>query len=478
MKLKITGKLTAYFALALTLFALVMGLMFSVMFRNYTLKLNQDSLVNRAEQMALSLSRFDRGMERGHGGINSAARLLSEAGEIDVWLLGPEGNMVSMGRMQDTGNYNQLPDGAQELIRDVFLGKTVQSRAFSSLLEQPTITVATPVLSPRGEVALALLLHSAVEGADSGVMEGLKLMAWAALIGLLLSAIASTLFARHFIRPIKQMQIEANHMAQGDFASVAKINRRDELGALSKDLNRLAISLKDWEDTGHRDELRRREFLANVSHELRTPVTVLQTSLEAIQDGLIRDEETLAAFHGAMLKETLHLKRLILDLLELSRLQSPDYRINMETLDAEELVADAARAARALGENKQLQIEMESEPGLKLQGDPVRLKQALMILLDNAVKVSPMGGEIRLQSQKTPEGLVFSVEDRGPGIPEEDLGRLFDRFFTHARADEDKGTGLGLSIAREIAARHGATLRAKNRAGGGAEFQMVFPESE
>jgi two-component system OmpR family sensor kinase len=101
-----------------------------------------------------------------------------------------------------------------------------------------------------------------------------------------------------------------------------------------------------------------------------------------------------------------------------------------------------------------------------------------MILLDNAVKVSPMGGEIRLQSQKTPEGLVFSVEDRGPGIPEEDLGRLFDRFFTHARADEDKGTGLGLSIAREIAARHGATLRAKNRAGGGAVFQMVFPESE
>ena len=290
--------------------------------------------------------------------------------------------------------------------------------------------------------------------------------------------IASTLFARHFIRPIKQMQIEANHMAQGDFASVATIDRRDELGALSKDLNRLAISLKDWEDTGHRDELRRREFLANVSHELRTPVTVLQTSLEAIQDGLIRDEETLAAFHGAMLKETLHLKRLILDLLELSRLQSPDYRMNMETLYAEELVADAARAARALGENKQLQIEMESEPGLKLQGDPVRLKQALMILIDNAVKVSPMGGEIRLQSQKTPEGLVFSVEDRGPGIPEEDLGRLFDRFFTHARADEDKGTGLGLSIAREIAARHGATLRAKNRAGGGAVFQMVFPESE
>lgn len=474
MRLKITGKLTAYFALALGLFALVMGLLFAVMFRDYTLRLNMEGLEARAKQMASSLSSYRRGMERGGGNMNSAMRLLSEAAGTDAWLVDSAGNLVSLGRMQQNPGYGPLPEGSGALLDEVFQGKTVRSQVFSGLLDQPTITVATPVTDARGDVSLALLLHGAVEGADKGVLEGLKLMAYAALIGLLLSVLAAVLFARSFIRPIKAMQVAANHMAEGDYLPLVPIGRQDELGALSGDLNRLAESLRAAEATQKLDEQQRRDFTANVSHELRTPVTVLLSSLEAIRDGLVHDPEELNRYHRAMLGETLHLKRMISDLLDLSRLQSPDYHIHKEPLVLIDLLHDAGRSAELLGEGKSLRVSVEAPPSLNLSGDPTRLRQALMILLDNAVRFSPAGGNIRLSAGETPQGLSVEVADEGPGIPEEALPQLFDRFFTHDVSGTDKGTGLGLAIAKEIAQRHGALLSAANRPEGGAVFTLQF----
>jgi signal transduction histidine kinase len=475
MKLKITGKLTAYFALALSLFALVMGLLFSIMFRDYTLRLNMGNLEARAEQIAASLSSYGRGMVRGGGNMNSAMRLLSEAEGTDIWLVDSAGKLVSLGRMQSNPGYGPLPEGSRALLDEVFQGKTVRSQAFSSLLNQPTITVATPVLDARGGVSLALLLHSAVEGADKGVLEGLKLMGYAALIGLVLAALAAALFARSFIRPIKAMQVAANHMAEGDYLPLVPVSRRDELGALSGDLNRLAESLRAAEADQKLDEKQRRDFVANVSHELRTPVTVLLSSLEAIRDGLVRDPEELDRYHQAMLGETRHLKRMISDLLDLSRLQSPDYRIHKEPLALFDLLTDAGRSAELLGEGKSLHISVAAAPGLQLSGDPTRIRQALMILLDNAVRFSPIGGNIRLSAGATPQGLSIEVADEGPGIPEQALPYIFGRFFTHDTSGGDKGTGLGLAIAKEITDRHGALLSAANRPEGGAVFTMLFP---
>ncbi|HSK68711.1 MAG TPA: ATP-binding protein [Candidatus Limnocylindria bacterium] len=473
----ITGRLTAYFALVLGVFALVMGALFAALFRDYTLRLHMDTLQAQARQMASGLSNYGGRMGMGRGmSIGSALRLVSESAGTDVWLVDGDLNLVSLGRMQQTAAYSRMPEGSRELIAEVFAGKTTVSRAFSGLLEQPTLTVATPVTDAQGTVTLALLLHSAVEGADRGVMEGQRLLAWAALLGLALSALAAALLARGFIRPIAEMQVAANHMAEGDYDTPVPAARRDELGALASDLNRLAGSLRDARDGARLEEERRRDFMANVSHELRTPVTVLLSSLEAIRDGVVQGPDELANYHAAMLAETRHLQRMIADLLELSRLQSPDFTLRSEPVDVPALLGEAARAAEALGEHKGVKVLADAPPDATLTGDPTRLRQALMTLLDNAVRHSPQGGTVTLRARRTPAGLTVAVEDEGPGIPDAAMPHIFERFFSQrAPGEEAAGTGLGLPIAREIAGRHGAALTAENRPEGGAAFTLLFP---
>lgn len=476
MKHKITGKLMAYFALALLLFGLVLGLLFTVMFRDFSAQVYQDNLTKRAERIADSLSSLTHGRDRPQGGMGNTMRLLSEAADTDIWLVDRKARTVTVGRRPRPVEYSQLPPDADKLLGEVFEGKTAHSRAFSGMLEQATITVAAPVLDTDGRVALALLLHGTAEGTDAAAREGLKLLLVSGLFALILASAAVALLSHHFIRPIKAMQVAANHMAQGDYAVQVEDTRRDELGALAQDLNRLSRSLLDAQAQSQAEETRRRHFMAKVSHELRTPVTVLQSTLEALKDGVITNPDDIKRHQEGMLKETLHLKRMVQDLLDLSRMQSPGYAFEQAQVDLTALIADVARTAQALGEDKALVVETAIADVPAITGDATRLRQLMLILVDNAVRVSPREGFLRFELAQTAQGIRFTLTDQGPGIPDALLPHLFDAFRTgEADGVHPQGTGLGLAIAREIAQRHGAVITAKNTADGGAVFTVLFP---
>lgn len=227
-------------------------------------------------------------------------------------------------------------------------------------------------------------------------------------------------------------------------------------------------------------EQTRRDYVANVSHELRTPLTALRGLVEPLKDGMVKSEADRMRYYDYILRETLRLSRLINDLLELSRLQSSNEAFRMQPFDIGALLREVAQQYTALAEDSEISFELD--PGVdycpRANGNADRVQQVLVILLDNALKYTPAGGKISLSVEWNSD-IVVSVCDTGPGVAEEDLLYVFDRFYKADKAHSDEGIGLGLSIAQEIIQKMGQRIWVENRENpGGACFMFSLDKIE
>jgi signal transduction histidine kinase len=223
-----------------------------------------------------------------------------------------------------------------------------------------------------------------------------------------------------------------------------------------------------------RDALRRqREFAADASHELRTPLAIVQGSVEDLRSNA--DQPVAAVGHALddIESEVGRLTALVDDLLLLARTDSGVIELAPETTDLAEIALDAAGAMVATAERRNVRIEVDAQP-TPLRADPGRLRQLVTILLDNAARHAPGGSTIEVSVTDNGLHARLRVEDRGSGFRTEDLPRAFDRFWRAPDAPAG-GTGLGLSIAAWIANRHGGSISASNREGGGARLEVRLP---
>jgi signal transduction histidine kinase len=288
-----------------------------------------------------------------------------------------------------------------------------------------------------------------------------------------MSLLLSAGLAYSFTRPLNKMKKTAVLLASGDYSAKTDIEQKDEIGELAEALDIMSLRLFEARQESEKLEKLRREFVANISHELKTPVTVLRGSLEALCDDVVTEPLQVKSYHEQMLVETLHLQRLINDLLDLSRLQNTDFKIESSDISLCEVMSDALRSAESLAAKKGIKIlKAPSEQVCAIKGDYGRLRQMLLIVLDNAVKFSPEGSEISVSLG----GNILSISDRGIGIPESELPFIFDRFYKTKSEDNKSGSGLGLAIAKQIAERHGIAITAESRDGEGTTFKFVFPQ--
>ncbi|MHC1786482.1 MAG: sensor histidine kinase [Christensenellales bacterium] len=470
MKSRIALKLLAFFAASLLLFALVSGLMFRSLFTDSIKESKRSEMLSRAGALSETLGEaLDQARSGGmrQGGMGAVygnfVRLLTRA-EPNLWVLDEDLAFLSAGRMMGQAlTYDTLPEEAERLVRAVFLGRTAFSEGFSELAGAPTLTVGAPIFQD-GAVVGALLLNDAVSGMDQAIAKGQSILLYSAAAALLLSFLLAGLLSYSFTRPINRMKNAAQRLSDGDYEAKTGVSQRDEIGQLALSLDGLSGRLREARDAGQRQEQQRKDFLANVSHELRTPVTVLRGSLEALCDGVVTQPDMVREYHQQMLKETAGLQRLVNDLMELARLQNDDFPIQRAPLLLQDVLDDALRSARHLAGGKGIQIKAEvSQTPAAFQGDYARLKQMLLIVLDNAVKFSPEKGSIHA----TMENGRLTIRDEGPGIPAEDLPYLFDRFHKSRPEGDHQGSGLGLTIARQIAQRHGMDLAIESRVGVG-----------
>ena len=237
--------------------------------------------------------------------------------------------------------------------------------------------------------------------------------------------------------------------------------------------NRLAEALANAES----ERQTSREFVSAVAHELRTPVAVIRGSLEALCDGIICEREQVKEYHRQMLNESIYLQRLVTDLLEFSRLQSQSFSIVREPVNVSDVVSDVCRGIRRIADEKGVALERaENSSVFIVKGDYARLRQMLIVILDNAVKFTDRGGKVTVSERIEDGKFYLTVTDTGIGISEEELPLIFVKFHRTITGQNRNGTGLGLAIAKEIAERHGATVSVESAPGKGSSFTFCFSE--
>jgi signal transduction histidine kinase len=474
MKNKIALKLAVYFSAMLLLFAAIIGGVFTKLFSDRMTEIQKRDLEKRAAAISEALSEYLGGSFRGNmgggkAGLGAYLMLMDEIAMTDIWIVDEDLEILTTGRMiQDKVSYKDLPADAEAVVKEVFKNKTTFSEGFSPLLNASTLTVGTPIR--RGEeVVGALLLHTPVSGINEAITSGVRMLSVSMAIALLLSVILAVVLAMGLTKPLKNLKETTLLLAGGDYSVKTRIKQKDEVGELAAAIDILSERLDTASRESEQLQKLRRDFVANVSHELRTPVTVIRGSVEALLDGVVSDPGQVKTYCRQMLSESVALQRLVDDLLELSRLQNTEFKFDMRELNFCGVVEDAVRSARAAAAKKNIEIDTEFDTSVySVTGDYGRLRQMLLIILDNAVKFSPESGRVEVSMK----GEDLIIRDRGSGISEKDIPYIFERFYRTKSERNADGTGLGLAIAKQIADRHNFSITVAGSEESGTEFRI------
>ncbi len=220
----------------------------------------------------------------------------------------------------------------------------------------------------------------------------------------------------------------------------------------------------------------RRDFLSNVSHELRTPLAAIRALVETIQDGAVDEPEETAEFMRRIHQQVERITTLVNELLDLSRIESGAVQLVPEAIDLSQLMQESAALLQTRTDAREVQISTPAG-GTEVEADRSSLLRVASNLLDNAIKYSAQGGTIHVDIRDEGQLVALSVRDEGPGIPENDVPRVFERFYKGEASRSNPGTGLGLAIVKHIVRSHGGTVSAANASEGGAVFTVRLPKT-
>ncbi len=305
---------------------------------------------------------------------------------------------------------------------------------------------------------------------------------------LLFSAIISLFFAfflsHSMVSRLRNLLTVARSVAEGDLSARVEGSSRDEIGRLGEEFNSMVGELDRAMAQRDRLEASRRDLIAAVSHDLRTPLASIRAMVEALNDGIVSDPDTISRYLHTIQNEAHHLTTLIDDLFELSQIDAGVLRLNFEPTSLADLVSDALQSMSPQAEKKNVRLQgnVEGIPPRVLLDAP-RMQRVLYNLIQNAIRHTPADGAITLTVRGTPTRVELMVTDTGEGIRESDLPHVFDRFYRGepARTRDSRaatpGTGLGLAIAKGIVEAHGGTISAMSVPGEGAAFHIVLPAS-
>ena len=287
-------------------------------------------------------------------------------------------------------------------------------------------------------------------------------------VGAVLVALMIGLFlARKMTAPLRALTEAASRMAAGDLEQAVPVRSRDELGQMAAAFNQMSREIA-------RQTRLRRQMTADIAHDLRTPLTSIAGYVEAFEEG---DLEPTPERLKLVSTEVQHLQQLVSDLRMLSQADAGELRLNLQALPPLSLVERAAAAHRRHAEEQGVALRVAAKVnGARVRVDEARFARVFDNLVDNAVQHTPPGGEIVLSVAEAPNGVVFTVRDTGQGIPPEDVGHVFDRFY---RADKARGSdghsGLGLAIVRALVEAHGGTVHAESELGRGTAMVATLP---
>ncbi|MDA1880595.1 sensor histidine kinase [Bacillus cereus group sp. BY10-2LC] len=292
---------------------------------------------------------------------------------------------------------------------------------------------------------------------------------YALIIVFLVIILLSFYYSKIIVKPLIKMNRVTKKMANFDFSEKLPVTADDEIGGLSGSINTLSVNLKDridrlnvantklQQDIERERQLEktRKEFISGVSHELKTPLSVIRSFAEGIKDGVSKDT---TYYTDVILEETENMNRLIVEMLELAKLESGTYKLDMTTFSIGELIQQVYTKLLFSMEEKHLQVNIDVDPSIFVKANRSRIEQVVVNLLSNAIRYTPDGEKIQVSVIAMEDTVKVEIENTGNPIPEESLEKIWDRFYRldASRSRHTGGTGLGLSIVKNILDLHDA----------------------
>lgn len=471
-------KLYRNYAIMLLITAILIGLIFMKLYSDMTMENNKKDMASQAEEIKAVAEEYIKG---GNTKIFlDNLTFLETTQNLDVYTIS---NPNAINRMNsDMENFASYEDFAAapeykelvEILNIVFKGEPVKKDYYDEAEERQTITVGYPIYN-NNEVVGAILIKKPFKEQKEIVAKSFTYIVFSSVVALGISFVIVIVFATELSMPITRMRLTAMELAAGRYNIKTGISRNDEIGDLAKSVDILSEKLLENEIERKKLDQMRLDFFANVSHELRTPITVIRAYTETLADGVITDAEKIDQYYDRMLSECKSMERLVADLLTLSKMQNPDFAIEKEPVNLQQVFDDIIRSAGTIAERKNIKIKiLKDSPISMILGDYDRLRQMFMVILDNAIKFSEENKTVHIKLSNS-DKIIVSIKDEGVGIEPSDLGNIFEKFYKSNLRHNASGTGLGLAIAKQIALKHEGKIDVNSSPGEGSEFVFTFP---
>ncbi len=385
--------------------------------------------------------------------------LLAYDNNLSIQLLDQSGEILYQTSSAMNGQMMMMMRNVRSQVYEATLAGTKSTATFTHpRLGSNYLMIGIPD-GGQGQVERVLMLSVPLAPVDETVSILQRQLIYISIILLGAALLISFLLARTFTRPVLDINQAAKQMATGDFSARAAITQEDEIGQLARTINHLGEQLAQIEKL-------RKDLIANVSHELRTPLSLIQGYAETLRDVTGESPEKRDRQLGIIIEETQRLSQIVNDILNLSQLQSGQMHLQQDCFNIRNLTGRAAQRYELLSQQTGVALQLEAEYDLKAYGDEARIEQVLYNLVSNAYNYVNPDGRIIIAAFPLDDQVRLEVTNTGPGIDEQDLPHIWDRFYKSShRMAGATGSGLGLAIVKAVLEAHGAAFGVESQPG-------------
>ena len=462
------AKLTAAFALVIFLSLLISGSAFALLLREYQARLAMEQLADYVVPVAQQIALLQRA---GYDQTQIATYLQEVAPEahVRILMLDSNGTVLADSGSSLVGQTINV-QRSQRLRQDqaTYWGNYTTPNGHAYLyvgLDVALIPRIRQVPRPSGFDVALLVPASSVE---SSWLRLIPTFLLAAGVSLAASIIAAAILARSIVQPIDRVTAASEAMARGEYDQNIEVSGQDEVARLGAAFNRMAQAVASSNRT-------MRDFLANVSHELKTPLTSIQGFSQAMVDGALHTPDDYSEAGQIISDETTRMRRLVDDLLQLSRLESGQVSMERRPVDLAGMLRGSARRAERSAQEREVSLDLDLVALPIIQGDEHWLEEVFGNLIDNALQHTPSQGRVTVRARASGGRVIVEVHNTGSHIPTDELSRVFERFYQVDRSRASKGAGLGLAIVKEVVMAHGGEVEAQSSAKDGTTFVVRLP---
>ncbi|MFZ5645532.1 MAG: ATP-binding protein [Bacillota bacterium] len=475
-KKSIVAKLWLAIVILVLIITWVTGMVQSNIIKKVYYQQQTDSILRQGNDIAGALSNGENAREK--------ISLISEMTDTNIMLVDRDGYIQEchgMGMNMSSTKISILDHHGDlitmEDLKKVLAGERVINSGTNEVIGAEVLSAMVPVTNG-GRTKGAVIVSSSIAAIEGQIFEYQRIILNVGIGGIILATFLSLLFSRSLSRPLVQMNSVARALARGDFSRKVAVKSEDEIGVLANSLNTLSGDLQEKITALERLDKTRKDFVAGISHELRTPLTIIQGYAEALKDNVAESEEERRDCIDGIVEETGRLRRLVFDLLDLRRIESGQEYIELSEFDISPVLLKAAEKMGVFIEQKGIALDLDIPENIPpVLANPDRLQQILFNLLENALRYTPTGGNVKVNTAVLNGFVKVGVSDSGPGIPADEQELIWEKFYKVDKSRtrrEGGGTGLGLAIVKRLVEKMGGHVYVESTPGQGTTFSFTL----